>query len=164
MDNNAGINEKLYVSFNQAKRLAALGFNEQTSVAFVKGYHLSDAIRKKYPGLSDDGYYELAMYEKKEKPSVVYPNSWYITKEYGRNSSFEEDDKTALSMPTLQEASEWLFLRKSIIAESFYDFNRNGFRWQAGNLNTGIKKTGRQIFTTREDATSKAINEAFKLL
>ena len=164
MDNEAGINEKLYVSFNQAKRLAALGFNERTSNAFVKGYHLSDAIRKKYPGLSDDGYYDLAYFEKKEKPSTVYPNSWYITGQSNRNCFLKDDYANAYSMPTLEEASNWLFREKSIIAEYFYDFERNGFRWQAGNLNKGVKKTGRRIFTSREKALSKAINEALKML
>ena len=165
MDNPSYINEKTHVTLNQAKKLSQMGFNEYTKNAYVKAPHLSDEIRNKYAGLSDDGYYELAYFDKKEKPSKVYPRTWFMSNDFGgKNSDFKDFYQViGFSMPELTAASSWLFKNKSIIAESFYDFDKNGFRWQVGDLNRGINRRSRIVYPSREDALRKAISEALKL-
>ena len=54
-----GVHKNEYCDFELSQKLNALGYETESDRVYCKTTEVSDRIHEEYPGLSDDGYYEL---------------------------------------------------------------------------------------------------------
>lgn len=110
------IDKKFYVDFEIAKRLKQIGFNEICDTAYQGALNIKKEIQDQYPGLSDDGYYELTVdgggklnfeqvYEKGVELSEMFNSNNRITQLYTH---------AICSAPLLLQVQEWLLKRHGL--------------------------------------------------
>ena len=111
-----------YVSLEVAKLLKEKGFDWYVSSMFCNVYRIKDEIIEKYPGLSDDGYYDLLKDNggnlSEEEVYGYYIDHVHIscrnTEEYFNHYSY-----MICARPMLYEAQKWL-REKSLVVEVGY--------------------------------------------
>lgn len=99
-----------YVTLKVAKKLSEKGFDWPTHSMYGKIYRIRDEIKEKYPGLSDDGYYDLLEYNGGSlKEDDVYGEYIEALDCYCKNTCkyFNQYPHMICSRPSLYEAQKW---------------------------------------------------------
>jgi len=102
--------DSFYTDFETSKLLAENGFNEWCDVFWGTGAMVRDEILEQYPGLSDDGYYELTNLAGGDLAwEDVYTNDWHLDNWNNNNSSIEECfGCNGYSAPLIQQALAYI--------------------------------------------------------
>lgn len=159
-----------YVTLKVAKKLSEKGFDWPTHSMYGKIYRIRDEIKEKYPGLSDDGYYDLLEYNGGSlKEDDVYGEYIEALDCYCKNTCkyFNQYPHMICSRPSLYEAQKWFRIVKGIHVEVIY-MSEDYWLYEILTIPNhdliGLSDRKTVKYVSYEEALNEGILEALKLI
>lgn len=167
---NKFYNMKDLLPYELSLLLLKKGFDNETNFMWVRSYRIKDEIIEKYPGLSDDGYYDLLKSnggELEEEDVFGYVTETMHMRCRNTKLYFDHYSYMICSCPSISEVLKWLIADKHTYINVQPYSDENGIYFESSYSvivdNTSVNKTYlAERFDNYEESFFKTIEEIIK--